>query len=172
LVVEFWCLFFHSSNVLAVLVHSVTVQRGADAEKKLEGITQIVSVIAVETIRAIVDRKLGAESDVEAVAMRQIADISNRVSAYRKDARFIRGIQNELVTRFFYTFPARVYRVAPSLIIRFDQERLRFALAGSVVLAPDKCVRPVSIGTKRVDCKSPRLSCDELWSQGGAFRDF
>jgi hypothetical protein len=37
-------------------------------EKKLRRITQVGSVIAVEAVRAIVDRKLSAKSDVEAFA--------------------------------------------------------------------------------------------------------
>ena len=50
---------------------------------------------------------------------------------------------------FFHAFPAEVNGVASALIIRFDQERLRFAFASLVVLAPDKCVRPVAIVSER-----------------------
>jgi hypothetical protein len=115
----------------------------------LKPITQVVSVIAVETIRAIIDGKLSAKSDVEAFAMRQIADIPNRVTAHRKNARFIRGIQNEFVPGFLDTLPAQINGVTSPLVIRFDQERLRLAFVGSVVLAPDKRIRPVAIGTER-----------------------
>ena len=50
---------------------------------------------------------------------------------------------------FLYVFPAKVNRVAAALIIGFDQERLRFALAGVVVLAPHKAVRPVAVVSER-----------------------
>ena len=63
-------LFFHSRDVLATLMHSVTMQRRTNAQKKLEGITEIVSVVAIETIGTIVDCELGAEADIDAVAMR------------------------------------------------------------------------------------------------------
>src|SRR5438094_2427411 len=63
-------LFFHSRDVLAMLMHSVTMQRRTNAQKKLEGITEIVSVVAIETIGTIVDCELGAEADIDAVAMR------------------------------------------------------------------------------------------------------
>jgi hypothetical protein len=61
---------FHSSNVLGVLMPAMTVQRGADAEKTLKPVAEIVSIVAIETIRAIIDRKLRAESDINSVAMR------------------------------------------------------------------------------------------------------
>ena len=50
-----------------MFVSAVTVQRGADAQKKLKGITEIIAVITIETIRAIVERELRAQPDVEAV---------------------------------------------------------------------------------------------------------
>ena len=118
------------------------------------------------------NRELSAKADIDSAPVCQIAHIAERVRIDREDALMIHRIEYEFVTRLFDVLVTGVEGVAPTLIIRFDQERLRFAFARSVVLAPDKCVRPVSIGTKRVDCKSPRLSCDELWSQGGAFRGF
>jgi len=62
--------FLRSGDVLAVLIHSVTVQRGADAQKKLERVAEIIAVIAIETIGTIVDCELGAEADIDAVAVR------------------------------------------------------------------------------------------------------
>ena len=62
--------FQSGDSMLAVLMRSVTMQRWADAQKKLKGIAEIVPIIAIETIGAIVDRELCAESDVEAIAMR------------------------------------------------------------------------------------------------------
>ena len=44
--------------------------RRADAEKKFEGVTKIVSIIAIERIGAIVDGELRAETDVDAFAVR------------------------------------------------------------------------------------------------------
>ena len=65
---------------------SMTVQRWADAQEKFEGIPEIFSVVTIEAVRAIIDRKLSAEPDIDAVAVRQIADVTNRIPAYRKDA--------------------------------------------------------------------------------------
>jgi hypothetical protein len=39
--------FSHSGDVLAVLMHSVTVQRWADAQKKFKRIAETVPVIAI-----------------------------------------------------------------------------------------------------------------------------
>ena len=45
------------------------MQGRADAQEKLEGVDEIVAVVTIEAIRAVVDRELGAESDIEAVAV-------------------------------------------------------------------------------------------------------
>jgi hypothetical protein len=50
---------------------------------KPEGVTEILAVVAVERIGEIIHCKLRAESDVDAVAVRQITD----VTAHWKDAR-------------------------------------------------------------------------------------
>ena len=55
--------------MLRVLMHAVTVQGWADAEKKLEGVAKIVAVVPIESVGAVVDGELCAESDVEAVAV-------------------------------------------------------------------------------------------------------
>ncbi len=52
-----------------MFVSAVTVQRGADAQKKLERVAKIVSVVAIETIGTVVDCELGAEADIDAVAV-------------------------------------------------------------------------------------------------------
>src|SRR6266404_7550478 len=74
-------LFFHSRDVLAVLMHSVSMQRWADAQEKFKGVAEVVSVIAVEAIRSTVEGELCAETDIDAVAMRQVADVTDRVTA-------------------------------------------------------------------------------------------
>ena len=47
----------------------MTVQGWADTQEKLEGVAEIVAVVAIETIGAIVDGELGAETDVDAIAV-------------------------------------------------------------------------------------------------------
>src|SRR5213080_2878247 len=98
-------LFFHSGDVLTMCVRAVSMQRWTDAQKKFEGVTEIVSVVAIEAVRTIIDRKLSAEPDIDAVAMRQIADVTNCVATHRKDARFIRACEHELVPGFFHALP-------------------------------------------------------------------
>jgi hypothetical protein len=58
-----------SGYVLRVLVLAVTVPGWTDAQKKFEGVTEIVAVVAIERIGAVVDGKLGAETDVDAFAV-------------------------------------------------------------------------------------------------------
>ena len=62
-------LFFHSGNVRRVLVKAMTMQRGADAQEKFKRVTKVVAIISIESVRATVDCKLGAEPDIKAVAM-------------------------------------------------------------------------------------------------------
>src|SRR5438552_12422787 len=105
----------------------MTVKGPADAQEKLEGVAEIVSVIAIETIGSIIDGELHAEPDVEAAAVREIAHVTDAVTADGENARFIRRLENELVSGFLYAFPAQVNGVASALIIGFNQERLRLA---------------------------------------------
>src|SRR5256886_14223516 len=84
-------LFTHSRHsVLRVLLRAVTMQRWAEEKKKLESVAEIVSVIAIEAVGTVVDGELRAQSYVETVALRQIAVVTERVDAYRKNERFIR----------------------------------------------------------------------------------
>ena len=53
------------------VVPAVTVQRGPDAQEKLERVTEIVAIVAVERIGAVVDGELGAETNVQAIAVRK-----------------------------------------------------------------------------------------------------
>ena len=61
--------FTELASLAKILVPSVPVEGWADAQEKLEAVTETIAVIAVKTIRSIVDRKLGAEPNVEAVAV-------------------------------------------------------------------------------------------------------
>src|SRR6186997_3136690 len=81
--------------------------------------------------------------------MRHIADVTERISAHWKNFGFIRLIEDVIVPGFLHAFPAKVNRVPATLIIRFDKERLRFAFLGSVVLSPDKAIRPIAIAAER-----------------------
>ena len=85
-----------------------------------------------------------APADVETVAVCQIANVTDRVSAHGKNARFVRRIEDQLVSRFFHAFPAQVNGIATALIIRFDQERLRFRIPAlhAVARQQDPAVAP------------------------------
>jgi hypothetical protein len=61
--------FLRSGDVLGVVVRDVTVQRWPDAQEKFEGVTEIVAVIAIESVGAIVDRYLSPKTNVDAVAV-------------------------------------------------------------------------------------------------------
>ena len=95
----------------------MTVQGWTDAQKKLKGVAKIVAIIAIEAIRSIVERKLGAESDVDAAAVRQIVHVTDAVSANGENEGFILWIENQFVTGLFYSLPAQINCVAPALII-------------------------------------------------------
>jgi hypothetical protein len=62
--------FFHSGEMFGMFVRAVRVERGTDAQEKLKSVTEIIAVIAIETIRSIVERELSADADVHAVAVR------------------------------------------------------------------------------------------------------
>ena len=53
-----------------MLVRAVTVLGRPDAQEKLEGVAEIVAVVAVERIGAVVDGELGAETYVDTFAVR------------------------------------------------------------------------------------------------------
>ena len=61
--------FLHSGDVLRVIVLVMTVQGWTDAKKELKGVTEIVAVEAIERIGAVIDRELGAETDVDTLAV-------------------------------------------------------------------------------------------------------
>jgi hypothetical protein len=53
-----------------VFLRAVTMQGRADTQEKLEAVAEIVTVVPIETVRPIIDGELGAEADVESVAVR------------------------------------------------------------------------------------------------------
>ena len=81
----------------------MAVQGWANAQEKFEPVTEIVAVIAIESVGTIINCELRPESDVDAVSMRQVAHITECVSTYRKDARTMvekrRDILRALKTR-------------------------------------------------------------------------
>ena len=62
--------FTELPSLAKILVPSLAVQGWTDTQEKLEGVTEIVAVIAIESVGAIIDSELRAESNVEAVAVR------------------------------------------------------------------------------------------------------
>src|SRR5262249_42020366 len=99
------------------LMHAVTVQGWADAEKKLEGVAEIVAVVPIESVGAVVGGELGAEADVDAVALRQVAHVTPPVNRPREDTPVGRLLKDQLVSGLFYVFPSKIDRVAAALII-------------------------------------------------------
>ena len=110
-------LFFHSGDVLRMLVRAVTVLGRPDAQEKLEGVAEVIAIVAVERIGAVVDGELGTETYVNTFAVRQVADVTERVPAHWKNFGFIRLIEDEFVPGFLHAFPAKVNRVAATLVI-------------------------------------------------------
>src|SRR5207302_6147190 len=58
--------------------------------------------------------------------------------------------EHELVSRFFHALEPGVKGVAPVLKIGFEQERLRFAFVGILVLAPNERCCPVRVVAQRL----------------------
>ena len=48
-----------ASDVLRVLVKAMSMQGGADAQKKFKGVAEIVAIVAIESVRLIIDCELG-----------------------------------------------------------------------------------------------------------------
>jgi hypothetical protein len=67
--------------VVRVVVLAMSVQGRVDTQEKLKVVAEIVAVIAIESVGAIVDGELCP------VAMRQVTEVTERVSTYRKDTR-------------------------------------------------------------------------------------
>src|SRR2546423_6977732 len=111
--------------------------RRTNAQENLGGQRNIVLVVAVEVAGDVINSDLAAETDVDAVAVRQIADVTERVAVDRKHALFVDRIEHQLVARFFNMLKPGVNRIAAALEVRFEQDRLRLAVAAVAVLAPD-----------------------------------
>jgi len=110
-------LLLHSGNVLCMLVSAVTVTGWADAEKELKSVAEIVAVVAIESVGAIVDSELSAETNVDAFAMRQVANVTQRVTGHGKDA-CVRGlVEDQLMPGLSYVLPSKIDRVAATLIV-------------------------------------------------------
>ena len=103
--------------MLRVVVFTVTVLGRPDAQEKLEGVAEIVTVVAVESIGTIIDRELGAKADVDTFAVRQVADVTERVPAHRKNSGFIERLEDEFVSGFLHALPAQINGIAAVLII-------------------------------------------------------
>ena len=61
--------FFHPRYVFRAVALAVTVLGWTDTQEKLEGVAEIVAVVAVERVRPIIDCELSAKSDVDAVSV-------------------------------------------------------------------------------------------------------
>src|SRR5439155_1325301 len=84
-----------SFHFLCLLHGKMDMLRWADTQKKFKRITKIFSVIPLEPDWSIVDRELAAQSDVDAIAVRQIANVTDRVGGNREDFLFIRPAAGE-----------------------------------------------------------------------------
>ena len=100
-------------------------ERRPDPEEHLERNRNVVAVITIEIAGNIVDRELSAEPDIDPAAMRQIAHVSDRVSIDREDPLFIDRIEHQFMARLLDVLEPRVKRIAPALVIRLHQDRLR-----------------------------------------------
>ena len=52
------------------------VTRGTDSEKHLKAVANFVAVIPIQFAWSFIDRELSAESDVNAIAMREIVHVA------------------------------------------------------------------------------------------------
>ncbi len=66
-----WHDLFHRVNHLVV-----PVERRTDSKKNFQAVSNLIAVIAIQFIRPMIDRELRAESDVYAIAMRKIVQVT------------------------------------------------------------------------------------------------
>src|SRR5262245_2635852 len=98
--------------MLGVVVRTMTVQGWTDTEKELESVAEVIAVVAIESVGAVVDGELGAETDVDTIAVRQVADAAKRIPGHRKDARVRCLIEDQFVPGFLHVLPSKIDRVA------------------------------------------------------------
>src|SRR4030095_2480851 len=94
--------FTELPSLAKILVPSLAVQGWTDTQEKLEGVTEIVAVVAIERIGAVIDRYLSTKTNVEALAVRQVADVTERVCTYWENFGFIRRLEDKFVPRFLH----------------------------------------------------------------------
>src|SRR5436190_4251499 len=140
-----WHDLFHRVNHLVV-----PVERRTDSKKNFQAVSNLIAVIAIQFIRPMIDRELRAESDVYAIAMRKIVHVTKWRSVDRKYFCEVRALEDEFVSRFFHALEPGIKSVALMLKIRLEQERLRFAFVGVVVLSPDKGRGPIRVVAQRL----------------------
>ena len=95
----------------------MTMQGWTDAQEKLKRVTQIVPIIAIESVWAIVDGELSTESEIKPVAVRQIADVTDRITTDWKYVRFIRQLKDKFMSGFLHALPAEINGIRSALII-------------------------------------------------------
>ena len=97
-------------------MHAFIVLGRPDAEEKLECVAEVIAIVAVERIGAVVDGELGAKADIYPLAVRHVADVTERVSAHWEDFRFIERLEDEFVPGFLNTFQAKANCVSETLV--------------------------------------------------------
>src|SRR4051812_38138867 len=102
---------------------SVRMQRWPHPQENGERDRQFVAVIALEPRRYVIDRELAAKTDVQSVAVREVAHVTDGVGVDRENVIVIAFLQDQLVAGFLDPLEAAVNRVAAALIIGFEQER-------------------------------------------------
>src|SRR5438876_5696910 len=105
---------------------ALPVQGRSNPQKELEGVTGAISVIAIKTVRPNIDGELAAHSDINFIAVRKVAHVTNCYCIHRKNPFRVGASEHELVSRFFHALPSRINRVATALVVCLDSERLRY----------------------------------------------
>ena len=138
-----------SSLFVAVRHPVIAHERRPDAQKDLKRERNVVPVISIQSFGTswIVTCPPSPTSIPFPCVKSRTYPTVKRID--REDALVIDLIEHELVPRFFDALEAAVKRIAPALIIRLKQKRLRLAAAAAAILSPDKRVRPVRVGAER-----------------------
>ena len=91
--------------------------RWPDTEKNFKRISQSVAVVTIKSVRPNVDGELSAQPDVDHIAVGKITHITERDGVDRKNLIQIAAREDELMPGFLDALPARINRVAVTLII-------------------------------------------------------